>query len=250
MKENVMKNYSFVMLWIVCLVPLAGAQGEAGYIEAAPVFANITVDGNVSDWAGIQPAYVDDTGDSADSEFDYAAAYVANNNQYLFIRITFAATVPYGDAGYRTNIAFNTDLDRATGYGFAGLTGSEFFIQAGGVYDQRSGANFVDVKEQTAENNYGAFAFADVAPFDNTTEVEIRLRRDLTYSDDANGMPGLLNPDNAPLFEYPDFMILFEAENPDFTGVEFMPNADPSGGETGIYYKFAEGTPVEAWPLY
>ncbi|HOJ61528.1 MAG TPA: hypothetical protein PK878_14695 [bacterium] len=245
-----MKAYPCLVLLAVGLTPLAFSQGEAGFIEATPVFANITVDGNVSDWEGIEPAYVDDIGDNAGSYFDYAAAYLANNNNYLFIRITFASEAPYGDYAYMTNIVFNTDLDRATGYGFAGLTGSEFFIQAGGVYDQRSGQNFVDVYEQTAENNYGAFAFADVAPFDNTTEVEIRLRRDLTFSNDANGMPGLLNPDNAPLFEYPDFMILFEAETPEFSGVEFMPNADPAGGETGIYYTFAEGTGVEAWPLY
>jgi hypothetical protein len=227
------------------------AQEEVGIVVAESVGARIVVDGNVSDWAGIKPAYVDTIGDGNGSEFDFAAAYVANDENYLYIRISFADIVPFGDAGYRVNIAFNTDFDPSTGFGFAGLTGSEFFIQSGGVFDQRSGVNFVDVYEQNAENNWGAFAFANTAPYEDTKDVEISLRRDLTFSNDANGLPGLLNPDNSPLFEFPDFQILFEAEDPDFNSVEFMPNADPAGGQVGIEYTFAEGpVAVMEWGLY
>ena len=91
-----------------------------------------------------------------------------------------------------------------------------------------------------------------MAPYDNTTDVEIGLSRHLTFSDDAQGMPGLLNPDNSPIFPAEDFLLLFEAEDADYNSVEFMPNADPVGG-TGIIYAFAATTPltgVHGWEVY
>ncbi|MGC9329072.1 MAG: hypothetical protein ACP5I1_15675 [Candidatus Hinthialibacter sp.] len=230
---------------------LAPCQEEWGVLLADPVYRIISVDGDVSDWDGVNPAYIDSIGDQNGSPFDFAAAYIANDENNLYIRISFAEPSPFGESGWLVNVVFNTDLDAGTGYGFAGLTGSEFFIQSGGVFDQRSGQNFVDVVEQTAENNWGAFASADTAPYEETRDVEIALARDLTFSDDENGLPGLLNPDDLPLFEYPDFIILFEAENLEYASVEFMPNADPNGGESGLLYEFA-GKPakVPVWDLY
>ncbi|RLD98596.1 MAG: hypothetical protein DRI92_03655 [Aquificota bacterium] len=244
-----MKRVTLLAIACLLLVPGAASQEEYGVVDAQPVFRTINVDGAVNDWSEIEPAYIDTVGDSNGSDFDFAAAYIANDNEYLYIRVSFAEPAPYGDAGWLVNVVFNTDLDPSTGYSFAGLTGSEFFIQSGAVFDQRSGANFVDVFEQSADNNWGAFAFTDTAPFETTTDVEIGLRRDLTFSDDEDGMPGLINPDDAPIFEFPDFIVVFEAEDPEYNAVEFMPNADPAG-ETGIYYEFATGTPVESWPLH
>lgn len=245
-----LQRFSTFVVFMVC-VSSVFAQEEVGVVVAEPVFATITVDGDVSDWAGIEPAYVDTIGDSNGSAFDFAAAYIANDNEFLYIRITFAEDAPFGEEAGFVNLAFNTDLDPRTGFQFAGVTGSEFFIQAGGVFDQRTGLNFVDVFEQSDENNWGTFAFADMAPFDTTKEVEIGLRRDLTFSDDDQGMPGLLNPDDAPIFEFPDFTVLFEAEDENWASVEFMPNADPLGGEAGVEYTFAEGpASVESWSLY
>ena len=244
-----MKKIFVVFASIGCLASMVSSQEEIGVVDAPSVFQKIQVDGSVSDWEGIDPAYVDTVGDSNGADFDFAAAYIANDNEFLYLRISFAEPEPFGETGWLVNVAFNTDLDPSTGYGFAGLTGSEFFIQSGSVFDQRSGANFVDVVEQSADNNWGAFASAAVAPFATTTDVEIGLRRDLTFSDDENGLPGLLNPDDAPLFPFPDFVVVFEAETPEYAAVEFMPNADPAG-ETGIYYMFAEGTPVESWPIH
>ena len=153
----------FLHLGLACMLFVASgfAQEEAGIVEAQSVYAAITVDGDVSDWAGIAPAYVDSVGDNNGSDFDFAAAYLANDADTLYIRIHFAQAAPFGDSGWLVNLAFNTDLENTTGFGFAGLTGSEFFIQSGGVFDQRMGGDiFVDVVEQTPENNYGAFAFA------------------------------------------------------------------------------------------
>lgn len=241
----------FCVLGLVS-VPAWG-QGEIGFIEVEnPVFATIAIDGQMNDWAGIEPAYRDTIGDNQGSQFDFAAAYLANDNDYLYIRVSFAGPAPFGEVGWLTNIVFNTDLDGSTGFGFAGVTGSEFFIQSGGIFDQRSGDNFVDVFEKTPENNYGAFAFADTQPFDTTTDIELRVARDLTFSDDENGMPGLLNPDDSPIFPFDDFLVLFEAEDESFTSVEFMPNPDPSaGGLNGLWYTFAQPpAAIDAWFLY
>jgi len=241
----------FALIALMVCVSSGLAQEEVGVVVAKPVFAEIAVDGDVTDWTGIEPAYIDTVGDSNGSEFDFAAAYIANDNEFLYIRISFAEDAPFGESAYLVNLAFNADLDPTTGFGFAGVTGSEFFIQSGGVFDQRSGQNFVDVVEQTPENNWGAFASADVAPFATTKEVEIGLRRDLTFSDDEKGMPGLLNPDNAPIFEFPEFSLLFEAEDENYNSVELMPNADPAGGEVGIEYTFAGGpVSIRSWCLY
>jgi hypothetical protein len=245
-----LSRFFLFFILLVC-ISSAFAQEEVGVVVAEPVFARITVDGDVRDWAGIKPAYVDTIGDNSGSQFDFAAAYIANDDKFLYIRISFAEDAPFGDLAYLVNLAFNTDLDRGTGFGFAGVTGSEFFIQSGNVYDQRSGQNFVDVFEQTPENNWGAFASADAAPFGTTKEVEIGLRRDLTFSDDEQGMPGLLNPDGAPIFEFPELGILFEAEDENYDSVELMPNADPLGGEAWIEYTFAEGPAlVGDWSFY
>ncbi len=237
--------------FLIQFIAIGFTQEEVGIVFADSVAKRIVVDGDVSDWAGVEPAYVDTVGDGNGTEFDFAAAYLANDEDYLYIRISFADVVPFGEAGYRVNIAFNTDLDPGTGFGFGGQTGSEFFIQSGSVFDQRSGVNFVDVVEQNADNNWGAFATAETAPFEETKEVEIRLRRDLTFSDDENGLPGLLNPDDSPLFFFPDFQVLFEAEDANFAAVEFMPNPDPEGGPAGIEYVFAEGpVSVDCWMVY
>ncbi len=246
-----MRKWNILLIGLIGIAPQVFAQEEFGIVFAEPVFRTITVDGNIQDWDGIEPAYIDVIGDSAGSEFDFAKAYLANDNDYFYIRISFAEPAPFGDFGWLVNLVFNTDLDASTGFGFAGLTGSEFFIQSGGVFDQRSGVNFVDVAEQTAENNWGAFATANTAPYDITQEVEVSLRRDLTFSNDEQGLPDLLNPDDTPLFEYPDFVLLIEAEDADFNSVEFMPNPDPAGGEAGIFYEFAGApAPVERWALY
>lgn len=229
----------------------AFSQEEVGIVFPESVYRTIVVDGNVDDWDGIEPAYIDSVGDSNGSAFDFGAVYLANDNDYFYMRISFAEPAPFGDFGWLVNIPFNTDLDAGTGFGFAGLTGSEFFVQAGAIFDQRSGANFVDVPEQSADNNWGAFASAAMAPFAETMDVEISVRRDLTYSNDENGLPGLLNPDGAPLFEFPDFIVLFEAEDPSFNSVEFMPNPDPAGGEAGLLYEFAPPpAAVDSWSIH
>lgn len=249
-KRSLYLSQALLATMIICS-SVGIAQEETGIVEAQPIFARITIDGDFSDWDGVPPAYIDAIGDSGGSEFDFAAAYFANDHDYLYIRIEFAEPVSFGEIGWRVNIAFDTDLLQETGFGFAGLLGSEFFVQSGAIFDQRSGERFVDVFEQTPENNWGAFASAATAPFDTTTNVEISIRRDLTFSNDEDGNPGLINPDDSPLFPYEDFLALFEAEDSNFAAVEFMPNPPPGGGYTGIIYTFADGpTSVRYWPIF
>ncbi len=246
-----MKRTGLMIIVLFIVISTVMSQEEVGLIDAPSVGRVITIDGDMSDWDGIEPAYIDTIGDNEGSVFDFSAAYIANDNDYLYMRILFAEPAPFAAEAAKVNIIFNADFDPSTGYGYSFFAGSEFFIQAGGVYDHRSGANFVDVFEQNADNNWGAFATAEMGFFEEPQEVEISLRRDLTYSDDENGMPGLLNPDDAPIFEFPDFIVVFEAETPEWSAVEFMPNVDPAGGDTGLIYEFAEGpVNIHSWPLY
>jgi len=235
-----------------CIVLIGVASGafaqDEGIVFPESVFKTITIDGDFSDWDGVPAACQDTVGDGG-AFFDFAAAYLANDNEYLYIRITFAEPSPYPDAFWYTNVAFNTDLESNTGFDWGVKAGSEFDVQGASIFDQRSG-NFNDTPEQNEENNWGTFANVEVAPFETTTDIEIAIRRDLVYQNDENGLPGLLNPDGSLLLEYEDFIVVFETEDLDYNGVEWMPNPD-ANGEAGILYMFAESpTSITHWPLY
>lgn len=72
-------------------------------------FANISIDGDISDWQNIQPAHIDPAGDSLGTlpGTDFTNFYLARDNQYLYFRIDFANGLPReGD-----NIYYQTNLD-------------------------------------------------------------------------------------------------------------------------------------------
>jgi len=52
-------------------------------------FKHIAIDGSFDDWAGVRPAF-EDLSDTTNS-IDYAAVYVANDADYLYLRFTLHA---------------------------------------------------------------------------------------------------------------------------------------------------------------
>src|SRR5207302_8583562 len=97
-------------------------------------FKHITIDGSFNDWAGIQPVLIDPS--DTTSSMDYAAVYMANDADYLFLRITLHVR---GDPfTSRENIFIDADNDVATGFSFGGI-GSEMLIQGGLGYEERAG---------------------------------------------------------------------------------------------------------------
>lgn len=99
----------------------------------AGTYANITLDGSTSDWSGISAAATN-TGDSPINQI-----FLANNDSYLFIRITFTTPVNFLTDGFRLNI----DNDNNTSTGFntytLGLIGSEVLYEGETAYQQSAG---------------------------------------------------------------------------------------------------------------
>lgn len=244
------KHFAAACAILAMAVPAALAQ-DMGFVFPDPVFANITIDGEFGDWEGIEPAAVDPAGDGG-AHFDFAAVYLANDNEYMYFRIEFTEPQPYGDFSWFVNTGFDMDLNGSTGFPWGGGTGAEFVVQGASIFDQRD-CDWICIEgEASPENNWGAFAYADVAPFDLTTDVEFAVRRDLQYLNDADGLPGLTNPDGSLLFEAPfeEFIVIFETENEEYNSVEWVPDIDPASGEAGIFYSFAEGVPVPEWSVH
>lgn len=246
------------MLAIVCLTTVALsqvlAQGDVGIVTASPVYKTITIDGDMNDWAGIQPAVRDETGDGG-FQYDFEAAYLANDRDHFYIRVTFSEPQPYGSFFWYMNIGFDTNLDSTTGHRWLTDFGSEFIIQGTSIFDQRCGDWVCIIDEPGDANGWGTFANAEVAPLNdqNVKDIEISIRRDLVYKDMENGQPGLSNPDETPLFdpELNEFIVVFETEDESFTSAEWMPDPDPDTNQTGVSYIFADApAEVPAWEIH
>src|SRR5213082_2783089 len=179
-------------------------------------FKHITIDGSFNDWAGIQPVVIDPM--DTTSSIDYAAVYIANDADYLYLRITLH--VPGDPFTSRENIFIDADNDVATGCSFGGI-GSEMLIQGGLGYEERAGG-FND------GFNFNGLDWA-AAPTVAATNFEVRISRRAAYT---SAPPG-------PVFTSDTIAVVLEAETSNFSSVEFAPD---SGGQT---YTFAP-TPAAA----
>jgi len=177
-------------------------------------FKRIAIDGSFDDWAGIQPVLLDPS--DTTTSIDYAAVYVANDDDYLYLRYTLhTAGDPFTS---RENIFIDVDNDLATGFSFSGI-GSEMLIQSGIGYEERAGT-FND------GFNFSGLDWA-AAPSVTTTNFELRIARGAAYTSQPPG----------PVFTTGTIAIVVEAETPNFAPVEFAPD---SGGQI---YTFASAPP-------
>lgn len=100
-------------------------------------FANITIDGDFSDWATIPVSYTDPNEGFA---YDINTIQIANNDTNLFIRITFNQAVN-PNSGNGLFLAFDNDSNPTTGYDTygMGLIGAEAAYQNDFPFQQTSG---------------------------------------------------------------------------------------------------------------
>ena len=98
------------------LVSVIAAAGLVGGGATAGTFKTINVDGSFGDWAGV-PLLESDPADSP-TTVDYGDIYVANDDNYLYIRFTLhAAADPFT---FQQNIFIDADNTAGTGYGANG----------------------------------------------------------------------------------------------------------------------------------
>jgi hypothetical protein len=181
---------------------VAGSLAVVGSVQAG-TYKHITIDGSFGDWAGIAPAFTRDAPDTTTS-VAYKDIYVANDEDYLYIRFTlFAAADPFTS---HENIFVDADNNTGTGYGVGGgRVGSEMLIQGGTGYQERDGGF-----NEGGINNLG-WASGPAAP---GTDFEMRISRSATYASD-----------NTPVFTGDTIAFLLEAEDSNFTPVEFAPDS-------------------------
>src|SRR5260221_9340984 len=202
-----------------CLLRHALAAVIASSLTAAAnagTFKRIAIDGSFGDWAGIPSSYHDASETSAGA--DFRQVFVANDDQYLYIRFTLYA--PGSPFTSHNNIFIDSDDNSGSGFHPLGLAGfgSEMLIQGGGGHQEKGGGF-----------NEGPINGLDWAasPTENATEFEVRISRAATFSSDG-----------LPVFASETIAVLLESENSSFVAVDLAPDS----GER-LTYTFA--TPPE-----
>ena len=172
------------LTYLATLIATAGLFcGDA----RAGTFKNISVDGSFGDWAGV-PLLGSDPLDNP-SGVDYGDIYVANDDNYLYIRFTLhAAAEPFG---WQQNILIDADNNPGTGFTASGL-GSEMLIEGGAGYQQKNGG--------WNEGGITGLGWA-AAPAGAATQFELRVARTATYASD-----------NAPVFSGDTIALLLESD--------------------------------------
>ncbi len=143
----------------------------------AGTFKHINIDGDFGDWAGVPLAYTQ--AQDVTNAVAYKDIYVANDEDYLYIRFSiYAADNPFTAM---QNIFINTDASTATGFqaGGGGRVGWELLVQGGVGYQEKNGGfNEGDV-------NGLDWQAAPAAP---ATDFEVRLSRHATYASDGTAV--------------------------------------------------------------
>ncbi len=161
----------------MCRFPyLFAALGLATSWQAPHLLAGqykaITIDGDFHDWLGVPLSEVDDP--DPESPFDIRDVALANDDDYLYVRVRLHAPSPYANAHHQ--VLVDTDADSSTGHAWGGV-GSELFIENGLSYQQKNG--------QFNEGGGSQLDWA-VAPAGTASEFEMRLSRATL---DAEGLP-------------------------------------------------------------
>ena len=191
---------------------------------SSATYFDIGIDGDFADWISVPLAFSDPDGDRGSAVADITNVYIANNTEYLFLRIQTSAAEDFSGNSH-TNLFFDTDLNSSTGFTTHGV-GSEFLIQGSGGYDERGGG----FNEGTVSMNFVA------APSGAVTDVELRIARSSSYDSDS-----------APVFTEPEFVFLITANSVSWSAEDFAPDAPG-----GFLYEFAcePQSSVAGWTIH
>jgi PEP-CTERM putative exosortase interaction domain len=144
------------------LLALAAVSATAAVCSRAGTYADITIDGDFSDWDGIPAAYTD-ANESLSKDINQI--FLANNDTHLFIRITFNATVnPQSGNGFY--LGFDNDSNASTGFNVygLGLVGTEAAYQNDFPFEQALG------EFNTGAANSGAGIL--ISPYNSDTQSQ------------------------------------------------------------------------------
>lgn len=150
------------------LIPETGSPTSSHY-------ANISVDGDMSDWAEVPQALTDPVGDGIP---DIVSMKVANDENYLYVLVEYSEPFDVNtlNGSPSTFLSIDNDANPATGFDVYGLgqIGAEISFQndfpfAQDIGDYNIGATF--------EGSVG------IAPYNTNTRLqEYRIPRDMSYT--------------------------------------------------------------------
>ncbi|MFV1995209.1 MAG: DUF4832 domain-containing protein [Verrucomicrobiales bacterium] len=193
-----------------------GAGHNLLKVAAIEPFDVFSVDGDFSDWANRTPVALDPAGDAPGAQADYTAIWLADDDDYLYLRIQSATAVNWSSA-FQSDLYFDTDDNAATGFSVSTAVGSEMLFQAGKGYQQRDGG--------FNEGQVSGLDFLS-APTGAVTDVEIRISRTATYAD------------GTPIFG-PSLKLLLKSRDADQTVTDWFPD-----DKSGIPHTFTVVSPV------
>jgi hypothetical protein len=152
----------------------------------AGTFKTITIDGDISDWTGIAPAYIDEDGTNNPTGVDFKAVYLANDANYLYIRYTLLSPADPISA-WNTYLWFDNDTNNSTGFHPFGNVnfGSSLMIINDQSYQQAGGG----WNEGILTNGNVAYGATSIPG----TEFEFRIARNVSGVSGAYAGVPLLN---------------------------------------------------------
>jgi endonuclease/exonuclease/phosphatase family metal-dependent hydrolase len=137
--------------------------------EAAAGSLPIQIDGVFSEWGA--PAAFDPTGDPGASGVDFSQLWIANDENWLFIRFDTGLEIE-PDEGHDVRIVLDTDDNAGTGAAVQGV-GAELVWSLG----QRSGTLYLGGGSQATSHSQIGLT---IAPTVSGTTFELAIRRDAT----------------------------------------------------------------------
>jgi hypothetical protein len=162
-------------------VQIANSNGAVNSRSAlltikANTFRHITIDGSFGDWSEIPLAYTGEQ--SADDVVQFKSIYLANDEDYLYIRFSLYTNAdPFTSS---QNIFIDADTNYNTGNHEHGI-GSDLLIQSGVPYQENPG-----VFNAGMDSNLDWLS----APAAPANEFEVRISRNTLGT---NGLPVLTN---------------------------------------------------------
>ena len=200
-----------LMLGTVYTVSINGAKdlyGNAAHTTAsvAPTII-ITIDGDMSDWAGIPPVY-DNPTPGTDGAADFKDIYMYNDANYYYFRVTLWHDIPSANGFFPKycNLFFDTDNNSGTGYS---AIGSEFLQQSSSFYQERGGT-FSSEGQVLVNMAAGYLIRPNVRETTFPADFEIRYPRNAMFSAASGG--GLVFSTNVLNF-------LWQGQTPGFVPV-------------------------------
>lgn len=196
------------------LASLAAASTLLGLVQThAGTFKHITIDGSFDDWAGVPVAWTD--AEDASGSFDFRDICVANDEDFLYVRVTLYAAQDI--ALFNHHLFIDRDNDPSTGWPWPGV-GAELFIENGSAYQQDTGVWVVD--------GGGVNADWAMAPSGQTAQFEARLSRHV------------LDATRQPIFTQDTIALAVQVLDSNWAAKDDAP------GGPGIVYDFAAKPPV------